>query len=332
MSGGIPYIGSRISLISRKNIRYEGVLYNIDTKESSVALKTVRSFGTEDRQGEHGEQVPPSASVYEYVIFRGADIKDLHVCEAAPAPSTNLPDDPAIINSQVSPPAPPTTIPEAPAKQKPKAPVASAVPQPKPQLTPATSPPVSENDTTRQRGRNPGGNRTIPGMGGHLLKRRERGAHEDKKLEPVNSEFDFKGGLEGFDKMKEYSKLTLDATPGPVAPASVATLNEDTAPSSSIPKQAYQRSSFFDSISCDALDRLEGKSGRLSHKEERQLNTETFGAIGLNTDRRYRGRGRGRGYRGGRGRGRGRYTNSNNNNNHHHSNYQPKSQQPQQKS
>ncbi len=246
MSGGIPYIGSRISLISRKNIRYEGVLYNIDTKESSVALKTVRSFGTEDRQGEHGEQVPPSTLVYEYVIFRGADIKDLHVCEAAPAPSSNFPDDPAIINSQVAPPAPPTTLPKAPVEQKTKAPVApvpalasaSAVPQPKPQLTPATRQPVSTsgnntpvtNHHPKQRGNKPGGNRTIPGMGGHLLKRRERGAHDDKKLEPVNSEleFDFKGGLEGFDKMKEYSKLTLDATPGPVAPASVATLNADT--------------------------------------------------------------------------------------------------------
>ncbi|XP_064823314.1 protein LSM14 homolog B-like [Oncorhynchus masou masou] len=98
MSTGTPYIGSKISLISKAGIRYEGVLYTIDTDNATVALAKVKSFGTERRPTDR--PVPPKDDIYEYIIFRGSDIKDITVCEPH-KPHHGLPQDPAIVQSSI---------------------------------------------------------------------------------------------------------------------------------------------------------------------------------------------------------------------------------------
>ncbi|KEP66726.1 UNVERIFIED_CONTAM: FFD and TFG box motifs protein [Hammondia hammondi] len=96
----LPYLGSRISLISNTEIRYEGILDSINAEQATVALRMVRSLGTEGRR--HPDDIPPSPQVYDYIVFKGSDIKDLTVC-SEPDPSlvshlSAFPPDPAIVS------------------------------------------------------------------------------------------------------------------------------------------------------------------------------------------------------------------------------------------
>ena len=264
-------IGSKISLISQQDIRYEGVLISINAAESSIVLKDVAFLGTEDRVTDPERIVKPTNVPIKYVSFPGDDIKDLFVHEekeqsepsAAPAPA------PARAPAPAPAPAP---------KSKPKHEEKSheerkqAVQQSQPQ-----------QKQTKAHG--------VAGTGNHIASLKMKGAtgtgpdSDDIK----KSVFDFDAGLSSFNKAAELQKVQIDK----------ANSIGDDAPS-------YVKDDFFDSLSCDVLDRQAGRDTHTSRAQQDSLNMDTFGATGLQgSQRKYGGRGRGRGGRGGRGRGRG---------------------------
>ncbi|GAA6216447.1 protein LSM14 homolog B [Lates japonicus] len=96
MSATKPYIGCKIMLISKAQNRYEGILYTIDKVNSTVVLAKVKCFGTEGRPTDR--PTPAKDDIYEYITFRGSDIKDITLCEP-PRSHHGLPPDPAIVQS-----------------------------------------------------------------------------------------------------------------------------------------------------------------------------------------------------------------------------------------
>jgi small nuclear ribonucleoprotein (snRNP)-like protein len=95
---------SRISLISKSDIKYVGTLHEINSETSTIALENVTSYGTEGRAGNPSQEQPGSDQIYEYIVFRGSDVKELSMVEA---PKENqppaMPNDPAIMGVRVLP-------------------------------------------------------------------------------------------------------------------------------------------------------------------------------------------------------------------------------------
>lgn len=296
---GTPYIGSKISLISKSEIRYEGTLYAIDMDNATVALSQVRSYGTEDRPV--ASFVPVSLDVYEYIIFRGSDIKDLHVCEA-PAPTRVVaapPQDPAIVMSGSLPPPPGLSRPAAPAP----APAAPVVQQTVPPA--AQQPPPGAARAPAPATQNPP---RAPVVARQAPVARPAAPAPAPAAAPVkfDGDFDFQSSNAKFNR--DEIEVELQKTLAQVKLGSsnaVASGSQPPADGKASDQEFYSpKSSFFDSISCESTSKHDHNARRTRH-DERKLDSETFGADGARHVVRQFGRGGGRGY-GNNSRGRGR--------------------------
>eukprot|EP01071_Lankesteria_metandrocarpae_P006801 Lankesteria_metandrocarpae@DN4487_c0_g1_i2.p1 len=330
----VPYIGSKIALISNVDIRYEGVLHSIDTFNSTVALYNVRSFGTEGRR--HPD-VAPSAKSYSYIIFKGKDIKDLTVCE----PATNrIPDDPAVVSVNI----PPSSAHQSGMMQNNQS---------------MQHPPMDRhfgNTGQMMNNQGPYGNRDYyggpgghPNMGrpNHYNMNSHQGANQMRH--PVypqhaqmnvpmrggygNVHMDVDGGMASRGRPRggrggrgggrrivgelapqpnqavkkelstafdfESSNAKFDKTE---AKTENKAENGENAGTEHVANVGYNKAaSFFDRISCETSDRAAGQDSRVDRDKQRLLDQETFGGAAANMPRggSYRrgyARGRGRGY------------------------------------
>lgn len=73
-----------------------GISQLTTTHHGFFFLFLVRSYGTEDRDGQFS--IPPQEEIFDYILFRGSDIKDIRVVNNVP----RVPHDPAIMQMHVS--------------------------------------------------------------------------------------------------------------------------------------------------------------------------------------------------------------------------------------
>ncbi|WFD44509.1 hypothetical protein MPSI1_003177 [Malassezia psittaci] len=78
------FLGALISLTSRSNVRYQGVLSSIDAAQATLALE---KEGRCAAAGQPQDEVDGSEKVYDYIVFRAADVVDLRIDDPSPPKS-----------------------------------------------------------------------------------------------------------------------------------------------------------------------------------------------------------------------------------------------------
>jgi protein LSM14 len=314
--------GKRISLISKKNIRYEGVLYSINEQNATVALQNVRSYGTEGREQQEQNKdpitgavvttnfVPPNEAVHPYLLFRGQDIKDLHVHEnqqdtvstSATVTNSNSTTVPSNPDDSTKASTPSTALPE----RQPDSDAADALltstkaAEASASTTDATTskPYIDSAPQQQQQQQERQTNSTQPPNLNSAVSRSGRGrgggGRSSRQRKPTNTSQGAAVGT-GASLLSRKERLAVSSTDSTTIDdfdfeqaANVENDSGGDVENNNATVTAYAKDDFFDSISCEALDKQSGIDNRLRGHQERRLNTETFGAVALNNNGRRR--------------------------------------------
>uniref|UniRef100_A0A0K0CUK9 FFD domain-containing protein n=1 Tax=Angiostrongylus cantonensis TaxID=6313 RepID=A0A0K0CUK9_ANGCA len=290
MSNQTPYIGSKISLISKLDIRYEGILYTVDTNDSTIALAKVRSFGTEDRPTPN--PVEARDDVYEYIIFKANDIKDLIVCETCCFGANLLL--PWLVDFLMIQQSyrcrlvlDPRPLMSSRFLLVRRVPILHTIEIGLPVLVAMQHHFCAVLWCEFHDSGNPmaSGNRQFSNgypRGGYNY----AGVPRPREKLKFDGDYDFEKANEQFQE--QFSDMFKDKLK----------VNIEEEQAEKAPENTYydKKSSFFDRISCEALEKAEGKTGRPDWKKERETNQETFGhsaVRSLNYRRGFGQRGRG---------------------------------------
>ena len=270
----LPYLGSKIALISNAEIRYEGILHQINTEESTISLQQVRSFGTEGRRTPN---VPASDEIYEFIIFRGKDIKDLFVLEDSSERRPSL-SDPAIV----------TVSKAAPVVQK-QAPSVNYSDRRNEPLKPRQpyQQQLNNNRDSYQRPERRSDDRRYDD------RRNDDRRNDDRRsYQPTYRGFAPRGRGGRGGRRDSHSVGELAANENATVKAEVkedfdfssanSKFSKPEEPTGVIRAGYSKTKSFFDDISCDALDRAKDASERIQRDKLRSTDRETFGAAALN--------------------------------------------------
>lgn len=291
-ASAIPYIGSKISLVTNSELRYEGILININTANSTVTLRDVRMSGTENRKA--SQYVMPSSEVFDFIIFNGKDIKDLTVSE----PGFSVKEDPAVVAVNVAP---------------------SHMGYPVGGDNSHVSHMNEQNMMQQmQQGRNVMGHHhqqqqqqhpldtgyNHPPRGYSPVNRGGGGPYRNRDyMEPGRG---YRGNRGGISNNSKNVVGELTAQPNTNLKTQVASAfdfeqsnskfekeKNSEVESVKLPSTTYDKStSFFDNISCETLNRQHGRDSKIDREKQRELDTQTFGpAAALTRGPRYYRRG-----------------------------------------
>ncbi|KAJ2665619.1 hypothetical protein IWW48_000070 [Coemansia sp. RSA 1200] len=104
-------VGDPIFLIGKDEVRYYGLLSQVNEADRTITLEQARCLGTEGRLGNPAKEIPPSRTVFELIRFRADEVKHVEfvadsgnaappppaAAAAAPAPQSQ----PAVNNAAV---------------------------------------------------------------------------------------------------------------------------------------------------------------------------------------------------------------------------------------